>query len=179
MKLQFPAAFVFILFVLTMTGILSGQNWPQFRGPDGNGVLEKLEHPTEWSNDRNISWSVDMPGGGLSSPIVQGDRIFLTTAVGAKPPVSFSEGVRDMRPKKPDAAVKFQVMCLNLVDGSMNWEKTLVEKQPEYPIHGSNSYATESPTTDGERLFAYFAAVGTIAALDFEGNEIWRKDIGR
>ena len=84
-----------------------------------------------------------------------------------------------MRPKKPDTAVKFQVICLNLDDGSKKWEKTLVEKQPEYPIHGSNSYATETPATDGERLFVYFAAVGTIAALDFEGNEIWRKDIGR
>jgi outer membrane protein assembly factor BamB len=125
MNLKFPHAIVFILLTLTVTGTLAAQDWPRFRGPVGNGVLEKLEHPTEWSNDQNIAWSVDMPGGGLSSPIVQSDRIFLTTAVGANPPVSFSEGVRDMRPKKPDAAVKFQVMCLNLIDGSRNWAKHL------------------------------------------------------
>jgi outer membrane protein assembly factor BamB len=154
------------------------QNWPQFRGPQGNGVLEKLEHPGSWGTEKNIAWSVDMPGGGLSSPIVVDNRIILTTAIGAKPPVSFAEGVRDMRPKKPNTPVKFHVICLNLGDGSKLWEKTIIEKQPEYPIHGSNSYATESPATDGKRIFVYFAAVGTITALDLEGNKIWEKNIG-
>jgi outer membrane protein assembly factor BamB len=70
------------------------------------------------------------------------------------------------------------VICFDLNDGTTKWEKTIVEKQPEYPIHGSNSYATETPATDGERLFVYFAAVGTVAALDFDGNELWRQEIG-
>ncbi len=178
MKLNLSASFVLITLVLVLPELLVAQDWPQFRGPEGSGVLDRLEHPQEWGNDKNIAWSVDLPGGGLSSPIVQGDRIFLTTAIGAKPPVSFSEGVRDMRPKKPNTAVKFHVICFNVGDGSKLWEKTILEKQPEYPIHGSNSYATESPATDGKHLFVYFAAVGTIAALDFDGNEIWKKEIG-
>jgi outer membrane protein assembly factor BamB len=179
MKSKIAALLMFlVLSAFIAPDVLTAQDWPQFRGPNGNGVLEKLEHPQVWANDKNIAWSVDLPGGGLSSPIVHGDRIFLTTAVGSEPPVSFSEGVRDMRPKKPDAAVKFHVICFQVSDGSKIWEKTIVEKQPEFPIHGSNSYATESPATDGKHLFVYFAAIGTIAALDFDGNEIWRKEIG-
>ena len=80
------------------------QDWPNFRGPSGNGVLEKLTYPVEWSEEKNMAWAVDLPGGGLSSPVVHSNRIFLTTAIGAKAPVSFSEGVRDMRPKKPGKA---------------------------------------------------------------------------
>jgi outer membrane protein assembly factor BamB len=167
-----------VLFTLCLPDNLNGQNWPQFRGPSGNGVVDKLEHPVQWSDQENVAWSVELPGGGLASPIVQGDLIFLTTAIGAKPPVNFAEGVRDMRPKKPEVAVKFQVICFNLKDGSQRWSQTIIEKQPEFPIHGSNSYATESPASDGQRLFVYFAAVGTIAALDFEGKELWRKEIG-
>lgn len=178
MSFRLSMPLVFILFAGIAPGVLTAQDWPQFRGPDGNGVLEKLEHPQEWGNDKNIAWTVDLPGGGLSSPIVQGDRIFLTTAIGPEPPVSFSEGVRDMRPKQPDSAVKFHVICFSVGDGSKLWEKTIVEKQPEFPIHGSNSYATESPATDGKHVFVYFAAIGTIAALDFDGNEIWRQELG-
>ena len=101
------------------------QEWPQFRGPNGNGILESIEHPLEWGNDKNIAWAVSLPGGGLASPIVTGDRVFVVAAVGAPLPVSFSEGVRDMRPKRPESEVKFQVTCLNLKDGSELWQKTL------------------------------------------------------
>jgi outer membrane protein assembly factor BamB len=158
--------------------VIHGQNWPQFRGPQGNGVLETLEHPTSWGNGQNMAWTIEMTGGGLSSPIVLDDRIILTTAFGPKPPVSFSEGVRDMQPKRPDQAVKFAVICLNLNDGSKQWERTIIERRPEYTIHGSNSYATETPATDGKRIFVYFAAVGTVAALEADGAEIWTRNIG-
>ena len=177
MKLKSVMALLFLLSTL-ISSDAGAQEWPQFRGPDGNGVLPQLEHPVEWGSDRNIAWSIDLPGGGLSSPIVHGERIFLTTAIGAAPPVSYSEGVRDMSPQKPETALKFHVICFQVNDGSKLWEKTIVEKQPEYPIHGSNSFATESPATDGKHLFVYFAAVGTVAALDFDGNEIWRQELG-
>ncbi|MEM7456392.1 MAG: PQQ-binding-like beta-propeller repeat protein [Planctomycetota bacterium] len=170
-----------LLAVIACFGVCSiaqAEDWPQFRGPSGNGVLEELQHPQTWSSEDNMAWSVDLPGGGLSSPIVSGNRIFLTTAVGAEIPVGFAEGVRDMRPKKPDADVQFQVVCLNLEDGSEVWTTTVTEQQPEYPIHGSNSYATESPATDGKQLYVYFAATGTVAALDLDGQEVWRQDIG-
>jgi outer membrane protein assembly factor BamB len=166
------------LMFLGLSDVVAAQDWPQFRGPNGNGVLEKLEHPVEWSNENNLAWSVELPGSGLASPVVHGDLVFLAAAVGAAPSVSFSEGVSDMRPKTPDTPVKFDVICYSLADGTTKWSKTIIEKKPEYPIHGSNSYATETPATDGQRLYVYFAAVGVIAALDFQGNEIWRQDVG-
>lgn len=175
---KFSLPLTLLVFSIIAAGLTQAQDWPQFRGPSGNGVLKELEHPESWSNDQNIAWRVSMQGSGLSSPIVSGDRIFLTTAVGAPAPVSFMEGVRDMRPKKPQSDVEFQVVCLSLADGSKQWEKTIIKKQPEFPIHGSNSFATESPATDGKHVFAYFAAVGIIAALDLDGNEVWRQDTG-
>lgn len=156
----------------------SAQNWPQFRGPNGNGVVEKLAHPLEWGKDNNVAWSVDVPGGGLSSPIIFGDKVIVTTAVGMGKPVSFMEGVRDMRPKSAEADLKFQVFCFSLNDGSTLWEKTIASKKPDHPIHASNSFATESPATNGESVFVYFAAIGVVCALDFDGEEIWRTEIG-
>lgn len=152
--------------------------WPQFRGPNGSGVSEKLEHPATWGDGNNIAWSATIEGGGLSSPIVIGNQIFLTTAIGFQPPVSFMEGVRDMRPKLPENDLKFNVICLSLTDGSKLWEKTLVTGKPQHGIHASNSFATESPATNGEQVFVYFAAIGEIAALDQQGNVIWQKNIG-
>ncbi len=177
MKFRWRSFWILAL-ALASVSVSQAQQWPQFRGPHGNGVLDRLEHPEVWGADANLAWSVETPGGGLSSPIVAGERVFLTTAVGANRPVSFAEGVRDMRPKRPEQALKFQVICLSLKDGSKLWEKTIEEKRPEYPIHASNSYATESPATDGEHVFVYFAATGTVAALDLAGQEIWRQNVG-
>jgi len=165
-----------ILFFMTIP--LTAQQWPQFRGPSGNGVVEKIEHPDSWGKDKNVAWTAELPGGGLSSPVISNDLIFVTSAVGARIPMNFADGVSNMRPMKPEKPVKFQVTCLNLSDGKKVWEKTVIEAKPEYPIHSSNSYATESPATDGERLYVYFAATGSVAAYDFKGNELWKQNIG-
>ncbi len=177
MRLTLTLLILFVSFFAFQNTSMA-QDWPQFRGPDGNGVLEKLEHPQEWSEEKNMAWSVDTPGSGLSSPIVSGDKIFITSAGGAAPPVNFAGGVRNMRPQRPEGSLNFQVTCLSLKDGSKLWEKTIIEKRPEYPIHGSNSFATATPATDGELVFAYFASAGVIAALDMDGNEVWRKEVG-
>jgi len=173
-----PLALACALLLGNSANLANAQDWPQFRGPDGNGVIAKLEHPETWGSDQNIAWTVDLPGGGLSSPIVAGDKIFVTTAIGWKEPANFAEGVRDMRSKLPEGDVEFQLICLNLKDGSKVWEKTVSKERPKHPIHVSNSFATESPATDGKHVFAYFAATGTIAAFDFDGKELWRQNIG-
>lgn len=154
------------------------QDWPQFRGPSGDGVLPVLEHPLEWSNDKNVAWTVELAGSGLASPIVVGDRVFLVSAVGADPSVSFAAGVADMKPKTPSGSVQFTVQSYSLASGELLWSKVLSETQPKYPIHSSNSYATETPASDGERVYISFAAIGLVAALDMSGNELWRRDIG-
>ena len=155
-------------------------DWPQFRGPSGTGHIGELTHPLQWSKDTNIAWSHAMPGGGWSSPIVVGNRVFVTAAVDPDntKPMGFAGGVRNMRGKKPDTELDFRLICLNMIDGSQVWEKSLIKQQPKFPIHPSNTYATESPTSDGKHVFCYFAAVGEVAAVDLDGKIIWKKNIG-
>ena len=157
--------------------------WPQFRGPQGNGsVTQSL--PTSWSEQDKVAWSAEIPGGGWSSPIAVGDRVFVTTAVSSEfeRPKGFTDGTRSMgsfyRSKPPQDPVSFEVHCLSLRDGQPLWNKQIASEKPAHKIHPSNSYATESPTTDGKYIFVYFAAIGEVACLDTEGNEVWTRNIG-
>lgn len=155
-------------------------DWPQFRGPAGNGHIGKLSHPLEWSAEKNVAWSQSIPGGGWSSPIVVGDRVYVTAAVDPDntKPMGFAGGVRNMRGKKPDTSLDFKLLCLSLQDGKILWETSLAQKQPKYPIHPSNTYATESPTSDGKHIFCYFAAIGEVAAVDMDGKVAWSTNVG-
>lgn len=175
MRSIFPIACVLVLCSFAMS-----DDWRQFRGADA-GKLATIEHPVSWSADSNIAWSIPMKGSGWSSPIVVGDRIFVTSAEsesGGKPKGMMAgvASMRSFRNAKP-AKHKYVVTCLSLVDGSSIWTKTVSESVPPV-IHPSNTYATESPVTDGNRLFTFFATTGTLNAWDLEGNEIWRRELG-
>ena len=156
-------------FVLFFACLLAGSlfvnqsfgDWPQFRGPNGNGYIGKLNHPTQWAMKQNLAWSHPIPGGGWSSPIIVGKRVFVTTAVDSKntKPLGHAGGVRNMRGRKPTEPFDFRLICLSLENGSLQWEKSLARKQPKYAIHPSNTYSTESPVTDGKHIFCYFATV--------------------
>ena len=169
------------LFYLAVSA--NAENVAQFRGPLGNGVLSS-ELPETWSTDASLNWSVNVPGSGWSSPVVAGDLVFLTTAVAAdgEGPVGFGKGVQSMgsfyRSKAPDKPYSFEVHCLNLADGSTVWKKRVVSRKPPFKIHPSNSYATESPVTDGTHVYAYFAAVGVVACFDAGGEHVWTREIG-
>jgi len=155
-------------------------DWPQFRGPYGDGRVGKISHPKKWSMKENLAWSKSVSGGGWSSPIILGEHVFLTTAIDSKntKPLGHAGGVRNMRGKKPTEPLDFNLICLSLIDGSLHWEKTIAKKQPKFSIHPSNTYATESPVTDGKYIFCYFAAIGKVAAVDMQGQLVWNIDIG-
>jgi outer membrane protein assembly factor BamB len=161
----------------------TSSQWPQFRGPDGNGVATQ-PHPSQWSASKNLAWSADIVGGGWSSPVAAGDRVFVTTAVSSEfaGPKGFGEGVSSMRSffgsKPPQEPISFEVHCLSLSDGKLLWKQQVVSRKPAHKIHPSNSYATESPATDGLHIYAYFAAVGVVACLDLDGKVVWTRDIG-
>jgi outer membrane protein assembly factor BamB len=161
----------------------AGNSWGSFRGPEGNGVSTE-KHPEAWSMESNLAWSVEVPGGGWSSPVIAGDKVFVTTAVAADGtrPKGFGAGVASMRShfmgKAPTTPFSFEVHCMSLKDGSLLWKQQVVSKKPPHKIHPSNSYATESPVTDGERVYAYFAAVGAIACIDGNGEQLWQKELG-
>lgn len=140
--------------------------------------------PTTWNLDQNVKWVADLPGSGWSAPVVAGELVFLTAAVAKdeSAPVGFGEGVQSMgsfyRSSSPDKPYRFELQCLNLATGEMLWSKEIANQKPPYKIHPSNSYATESPLTDGENVFAYFASIGVVVSYDLDGNQIWKKDVG-
>lgn len=138
----------------------NGEDWPQFRGPDGQGHASSKPVPTGWSIDENITWRVSLDGEGWSSPVVLGDRVYLTAAV----PVEGGQ-INDR---------SLNVLCINAASGEVVWNKSVFEQQhaKTEAIHGKNSHATPTPITDGKRLFVHFGTQGT-ACLTLEGEVIW------
>jgi outer membrane protein assembly factor BamB len=156
-------------------------NWHQWRGPDASGVAPAGNPPVEWSDTKNVKWKVEIPGLGKSSPIVWGDRIFLTTAVntgkvveGAPKPEDQPE--RQFGIKFPNTMFRFVVLCLDRQSGKILWEKTAVQEMPHEGHHGDNSHASASVFTDGRSLFVSFGSRG-MYCYDLEGTLLWQKKL--
>jgi len=165
--------------LLIGTGRVSAQNWPGWRG-DGRGVSAEKNLPLRWSEQENVKWKTPIPGAGHSSPIVWGSRVFVTTAVAEDPSVeSFRGGVyMGGNRNKPDASgYKFCLICLDVSQGNILWSKVVAHKEPKTRRHTKNTYASETPVTDGRHIFVSFGSVG-LYCVDVEGNEIWRRDLG-
>ena len=151
-------------------------NWPAFRGPDATGVAEGDTLPIRWSATENVEWKTDIPGRGWSSPIVWGDRILLTTVVntGATPEAKKGLYFKGEQHEVPDSDHLWKVVCLDLGSGQLVWEGTAHQGKPETTLHIKNSYASETPVTDGRRVYAYFGNVG-IFCYDVAGKPLWSK----
>jgi outer membrane protein assembly factor BamB len=150
--------------------------WPTWRGPAGIGISTTADPPLEWSETRNIRWKVEIPGRGHSSPIVWGDRVYVTTAV----PVGVTgEAQHAPRGTLAQRGVhKFVVMALDRKTGKTVWEHVAREAEPHERAHVDNgTWASSSPITDGERLYAYFESFG-LYAFDMNGKLLWEKDLG-
>lgn len=156
----------------------SGPNWPQFRGPGARGVAEGKGLPDRWSATENVAWKTDIPGRGWSSPIIWGNRVFLTTVVNLGVSEAPKKGLYFGGDRKiPSGAVhQWKVYCLDLNSGKVRWVKQVHEGKPLTPRHLKNSYASETPVTDGKRLYVLFGNVG-IWCFDLEGKELWNKPI--
>ncbi len=159
-------------------------NWPQFRGPEGNGFTLEAKLPMQWSADQNILWKVAIPGSGWSSPIVWGDKIFLTAAEADKQDKpqggEFDPGsvlAPIIPPKAPDVMYRYKVFCLSGTDGKILWQATAHEGKPRTPAHRNNTYASETPATDGKHLIVYFGNTG-LYCYDLDGKPLWSKDLG-
>jgi outer membrane protein assembly factor BamB len=160
------------------------QHWPQWRGPFFNGVAEGSA-PLQWSDGRNVKWRTAIPGRGFSTPVVWGNRIFVTTAVptgkGTTPPA-----VPDGGPRRGSAnggagtgqEHDFVVMCLDRTSGKVLWQKTAISAVPHEGYHRTyGSFASNSPVTDGRLVYASFGSRG-IYCYDFDGKLVWGKDPG-
>ena len=170
---------ILVLSTLTEARAESFHHWPQWRGPLGTGVAPHANPPVEWSERENIRWKIALPGKGHSTPIVWGDRIFVTTAVafgGAlKPKYSGAPSAHDELPITH--RYKFIVMAISHRDGKVLWERTVREDLPHAGGHYTASLASNSPVTDGEHLFAYFGSYG-LYCLDLDGELLWETDLG-
>lgn len=152
------------------------RNWAQWRGPSGIGVSTTAHPPLEWSETKNIRWKVEIPGRGSASPVVWNDRVFVLTAV----PVGV-QGEAQHAPRgglTPRGVHRFVVMALDRGTGRTLWERTAAEQEPHEASHTDNgTWASSSPITDGDSVFAYFESFG-LFAYDMNGTLRWKKDLG-
>ncbi len=148
--------------------------WPRFRGADGRGIATDTRLPDTWSATENVEWKVDIPGRGWSSPVVTGGRIYFTTVVSAEEMEAAKKGLYfgGERAKPSEAEHEWKVICLDLATGEPRWDKTVRKGLPAMPIHIKNSYASETPVTDGTHVYVTFGNVG-IYCFDLDGNEVW------
>ena len=183
-------AAVFVLVVSSTSAapaaeVAAEARWPGWRGPGGQGVASATGLPTEWSATKNVAWKTPIPGRGHSSPVVWGDRIFLTTAIegevvpGAKAVTHMDEGKEFVHPDAvgADRKHKFEVLAIDAKTGKILWEKVAFEGTPYDSAHRKASFASPTAATDGERVYAFFGAEG-LYAYDYEGKLAWKASLG-
>lgn len=173
-----PAVMLCLLVVAWMAQANPGANWPQFRGPEARGVADGDALPDQWTATENVAWKTDIPGRGWSSPIVWGNRVFLTTVVNQGESETPKKGLYfgGNRMTAPESVHQWKIYCLDLETGQVLWERQVREGKPPAPIHLKNSYASETPVTDGERVYVYFGNLG-VWCFDFSGNAVWTKEL--
>lgn len=196
-------AALFVSFSM-LPALVHADDWAQFRGPNNSGVATDSQAPAEWNGTKNLAWKQTVPGYGWSSPIVVGDKLLLTTAVSEKQtrPRSFGFGGGGFGPpgggkdgpkgppggfgggrggfgnaKPPDATYRWEIHCLDRHTGKTLWSKVALERKPSIAATMGNTYASETPVSDGERVYAYFGMHG-LYCYDLSGKQLWHKDFG-
>jgi outer membrane protein assembly factor BamB len=179
--------------ILLLSGSTLHGQWPQWRGPGGNGISPEKNLPLEWSAAAdgkpavNIKWKTEIPGRGHSSPIVSGNLIFVTTSIkgaevpGRKAPehLKFDYTPGYVHPDAVDIEFKhaLKVYAVDATSGKIAWERTAYDGVMFDDRHRKNTYASSTMVTDGELAYAFFESAG-LYAYDFKGNLAWKKDLG-
>lgn len=158
-------------------------DWPQFRGPAGNGVVPAAAIPLTWSEQENVAWRIDVPGHGWSQPIVLGDALYVTTAIGAgsAKPLTYQSGIDAPDTSKDPvsaAEIEWLVCAYDLESGAPRWTASAGKGPARFQIHPSNTHASETPAADARGVYAYFGSTGTVAAFDPAGKPRWKAELG-
>jgi outer membrane protein assembly factor BamB len=167
------------LFALVVAA--SAQDWPSFRGPSASGVSDGQNLPVRWDAQRrvNVLWKTELHGLAHSSPVVWGDRVFLTTAVSSKPGATFKPGLYGEGTASDDLSVhQWKVICLERATGKVLWERTAYQGVPKEKRHIKSTYANATPATDGRVVVAFFGSQG-LYAYSLAGDLLWKRDLGR
>ncbi len=183
------------IFALAAVSVIASQpdgfeeNWHSWRGPYATGTAaDDANPPTTWSETENVRWKVAIPGMGHAAPIVWEDKIFIQTAIKGEAPEMEEEKTDDDNPfsgflqgrqerSGSEGWFKFDLIAINRSTGDILWQKTLRESAPHEGTHNDASFASNSPVTDGEHVYAYFGSRG-LYCVDMMGNVKWEKDIG-
>ena len=181
------------LLVLAAFGaVVSAEDWPQWRGPQGTGVSTEQNLPVRWSATENVAWRADLGGVGVSSPIVLGNRVFVTSQLGAG---ASRQGPRLAQGGAPDGAGErslgapraaataadtpvFLVEAFDRASGKRVWQYRLAAVGPMPTVHDKHNMASPSPVTDGTRVYAWFGT-GQIVALTLDGALVWQRHLGK
>ena len=155
--MNLPALTLVLSSALLSLSPLDAANWPSWRGPQGTGFCAETELPLQWNATNHIHWKVALPDRGNSTPIVWGDRIFVTQAV----------------PREHRRVL----LCFNRADGTLLWQQGVSQNQDE-PTHDTNPQCSASPVTDGEQVVAWFGSAG-LYCYDLNGKELWRNELGK
>jgi outer membrane protein assembly factor BamB len=154
-------------------------NWPRFRGRNADGVAaDDARLPDSWGKKENVAWVANVPGWGLSCPVVWGDKVFLTTVVSDGEQPAPKKGLYlGMGVRTPEKGVHhWLVYCYDLKTGREQWKRETHAGEPKVPRHPKSSYAAETPATDGKRLYVLFGDVG-LYCYDLDGNPLWSHKI--
>jgi FOG: WD40-like repeat len=155
-------------------------DWPQFRGPAASGVGDGAKPPVHWdaTKNTNIAWTTEIPGLSVSSPVVWGDRIFVTTALSSDSKQSLRIGLfGDTDPVIDNSPHQWKVLALDKKSGKILWVETAHQGVPKTKRHPKSSQASPSPATDGKVVVAYFGSEG-LFAYSVDGKLLWKKDLG-
>jgi outer membrane protein assembly factor BamB len=153
----------FVLLVLSFSlSASANENWPMWRGPDATGAARSGNPPITWSETENIKWKAEVPGHGLSTPIIWDNKIFFLTAMESE----------------KEKAYKFDFVCMDRSNGEILWRKTAIETVPHEGHHNTGSFASNSAVTDGKYVWGGFGSRG-VHCYDMDGNHKWSKDLGK
>jgi outer membrane protein assembly factor BamB len=183
--MRIPLAFVM---VGSLAALVHADDWPSWRGPTGGGVTTERGLPERWSDTENVAWKTPLDGLGISSPVVSGDLVFVTSQRGngeVRPGPRLAQGGDAAAGERPlgagpvrgDGRVTFLVSAFDRRTGKRAWQFELPGERPLPSVHEKHNLASPSPVTDGERVYAWFAT-GQIAAVDLAGKLVWKKHLG-
>ncbi|MDA3905567.1 MAG: PQQ-binding-like beta-propeller repeat protein [Bacteroidales bacterium] len=156
------------------------KQWPSYRGYFASGILDQANLPEFWDVEKsiNIKWTADIPGLGLSSPVIWGDKLFITTAISTDDNTGLKPGIYgDISPVNDTSAHQWKVYCYDKNNGEMLWERTSYIGVPKIKRHPKSTHANCSVATNGEQIIAFFGSEG-LYCYDMKGQLLWQKDFG-
>jgi outer membrane protein assembly factor BamB len=183
-----------LILALAAGGSVAAADWPQWRGPNGTGATSETNLPVRWSSTENVAWKAAIGGLGVSTPIVSGNRLFVTSQMGAgmRQPGNHPRlvqggnaaeaGERELgasrRVQAPDDRTRFLVESFHRADGRRLWQYQLEAQGPLPGVHDKHNLASPSPVTDGEMVYAWFGT-GQLVALNMDGTLVWQRHLGK